>query len=530
MAIIPDQSQVLSEKRAVTRAAGVVGFWTVLSRILGFVRDMVIALFMGAGMGADAFFVAFKIPNLLRRLSGEGALTAAFVPTYVDTLQKQGISEAQRLARSTFTITSLILVGITLLGIALSPWIVRIIAPGFFEVAEKFDLTVSLNRIMFPYIFFISLVALASGVLNAMGYFAAPAAAPVVLNLCMIGSLALLGSLFGMEPYYALAWGVIAAGIGQLILQLPFMTKAGIHLRPSFDFQIPALKTIGKLFVPAAAIGGVYQLNVTIGTILASYLASGSVSWLYYADRLVELPLGIFAIALGTAVFPTMSRQTSNGDLRALGESTSYALRLIAFFIVPASVGLIILAEPIVACLFQRGEFTRVDTLQTAYALTCYTAGLWAFSALKVVNQGFFALKDTKTPMWISVIAVAINLVAGLLLMGPMRHGGLALATSIAAACNVLILFVILVRRLGGFPLKNLLVSLGRILVASLWMGVFLLYVRIYGNWEHALTSKNLLVLAICVIGGLAVFLLSAYLLRCRELHAMLQLLKSKRH
>ena len=513
-----------SEEKAATRAAGVVGFWTSLSRIFGFIRDMVIANFLGAGPWADAFFVAFRIPNLLRRLFGEGALSAAFVPTFVETLHHNGRRDAEQLARVTLTFAAMVLAVVTLLGILFSPWIVRIIAPGFLDEPAKFSLTVSLNRIMFPYIFFISLVALASGVLNSMGHFAAPAAAPIVLNLCMIGSVALFTSFFGVSPQYALAWGVVVAGILQLALQLPFMERYRIRWRPDFRFNNPALRQIGRLFGPAALAGAVYQVNVMIGTILASLLPTGSVSWLYYADRLVELPLGVFAIALGTAVLPSMSRLESVRDLPGLRQSLSYALRLIAFFMIPASVGLILLREPIIGCLFQRGLFTHTDTMRTAYALLWYTTGLWAFSGLKVVNQGFFSLKDTLTPLMVAAAAVIVNLVGGLLLMRSMAHGGLALATSIAAAFNVVILFVILVRRLGGFPFRQFLDSMVRIGAASVIMGPVVAYLEGLGDWGAGLTLHNAAMLTVSLAGGVAVFVASAYLLRCTELRSILEI------
>jgi putative peptidoglycan lipid II flippase len=522
-----NNSQPASEKMAMTRAAGVVGLWTSVSRIMGFVRDLVIAYFLGAGSGADAFFVAFRIPNLLRRLFGEGAFSAAFIPTYVETLRKDGVTEGEHLARITFTFAAIVLAIITVTGIVFSPWIVRVIAPGFFDDPDKakYLLTVSLNRIMFPYIFFISLTALASGVLNSMGHFSAPAAAPIVLNVSMISSVALLCTLFKVPPYYALAWGVVAAGILQLALQVPFMASRGIRILPNFRFGHPALKRIGKLFVPAAFGGAVYQINVMIGTILASMLPTGAVSYLYYADRLVELPLGVFAIALGTAILPSMSRQAADGDIPALRESVSYSLRLINFFTIPASVGLIVLRVPIIATLFQRGAFTPADSRETASALLWYTVGLWAFSGLKVVTQAFFSMKDTKTPVYVSIVAVIVNLVGGLLLMGPMRQGGLALATSVAAAINVMILFAILVRRLEGFPVRELLISSVRIGVASLVMGILLLYCETMGSWEHGLTSVNLLVLIGSIVAGITVFAASAHVMKCRELGSLLSFL-----
>jgi putative peptidoglycan lipid II flippase len=490
---------------------------------------MVIANFMGAGPWADAFFVAFRIPNLLRRLFGEGALSAAFIPTFVETLHQKGREEAEGLARVTLTFAVLVLAAVTLLGIVFSPWIVKIIAPGFLDDPAKFKLTVSLNRIMFPYIFFISLVALASGILNSMGHFAAPAAAPIILNLCMIGSVAVFSSCFGVSPQYALAWGVVAAGFLQLALQIPFMERYRIRWRPDFRFGNPALRRIGGLFAPAALAGAVYQVNVMVGTILASLLPTGSVSWLYYADRLVELPLGVFAVALGTAVLPSMSRLASIDDLPGLRKALSYALRLIAFFTVPASAGLILLRDPIIACLFQRGLFTHEDTLRTAYALLWYTAGLWAFSGLKVVNQGFFSLKDTLTPLIVAAGAVIVNLVGGLVLMRFMAHGGLALATSIAAAFNVVILFVILVKRLGGFPFGQFLDSMARIAVASAVMALPVAYLGGLGHWEMGLTPPNIGILAASLAAGMAVFALSAYLLRCPELRSILEIVRGGR-
>jgi putative peptidoglycan lipid II flippase len=446
----------------------------------------------------------------------------------VETLEKQGKSEAERLARKMLTFASIVLALVTMAGILFSPWIVRLIAPGFTDSPEKFGLTVYLTRVMFPYIFFISLVALASGILNSLGRFAAPAAAPVVLNLSMIGGVALGCALLGAEPYYALAWGVVVAGILQLLMQIPFMTSLGIRIRADFDFGHPAMKRIGRLFIPAALGGAVYQVNVLIGTILASMLPSGSVSWLYYADRLVELPLGVFAIALGTAVMPSMSRQAASGDLSALSRSVSYALRLIWFLIIPASVGLILLREPIIAVLFQRGQFTAIDTQASAYALLWYTVGLWAFSGLKVANQAFFSMKDTKTPVWTALASVAVNLVGGLILMRYMDHGGLALATSLAAAFNFLLLLAILTGRLGVFEFSETIKSVLLTCVATAAMGGFLIYARTLGDWDFGLTTGNGIALFGSVFGGVVIFGGFSYILGSREAPALLRIVRPR--
>ena len=516
----------ISEHKKVTRAAGVVGFWTTMSRILGFIRDMVTALFLGAGVGADAFFVAFRIPNLLRRLTAEGAFSAAFVPTFVDTLETGGHEDAQRLANTVTTLMIIVLAVISVLGIVFSEKIVLLIASGYYQDPEKLSLTVSLNRIVFPYILFISLVALASGILNSMGHFAAPAAAPVILNLCMISSVAVGGMYFGTEPSYALAWGVVAAGILQLVLQLPFLRMQRLRFRPNFDFKNPALRRMGRLFVPAALAGSVYQLNIFIGTQLASWLPSGSIAWLYYADRLVELPLGVFAIALGTAVLPSMSRQVSSGDIDGLKKTVSYSLRLIGFFTIPASVALIILRVPIIAILFQRGRFTIEDTTATAYALLWYTAGLWAYSGLKVVNQAFFSLKDTKTPLYVSIGSLVVNLVAGYSLMWPMGHAGLAVATSLAAAYNLIVLCWFLSPRIHGLPVREIFTSFARIGAASAMMGLFLFYTCNLADWTHGLTFDAGFALIISVCGGLLVFLATAYLFRSPELRSMISMVR----
>ncbi len=517
---------VAAEKKLITKAAGIVGFWTSVSRVSGFIRDMIIAIFMGAGPGADAFFVAFRIPNLLRRLFAEGALSAAFVPTFVDTLQKNGREEGVKLARIAVTFSSVILCLISISGILFSPQIVSVIAPGFFDDQSKLDLTIQLTRIMFPYIFFISLVALISGVLNSLGRFAAPAAAPILLNISMISGVLILTKSAEWAPYYALAWAVTLAGILQLILQIPFLLSEGFSLKPDFHFGYPPLKRMGRLFVPAAIGGAVYQINVLVGTMLASLLPSGSVSWLYYADRLVELPLGVFAIALGSAVLPSMSRLAAAGDYKGLGESVSFSLRLIAFFTIPSSVALIVLREPIISVLFQHGRFARIDTVETAYALLWYSVGLWAFSGLKVVTQAFFSLKDTKTPLWISLGAVIVNLGAGLLLMGPMKHGGLALATSIAAALNFVILFVILIKRITWFETQEFVISIAKITASSFIMGTFLVFLMDFGSWAQGLTVKNLIILGMCELIGLVIYGMSAFLFKCEQIGSIRSILR----
>ncbi len=470
----------MTESVRMTKAAGTVGAATLLSRGLGFVRDVVVAWFFGAGLAADAFFMAFTIPNLLRRLFAEGSLTISFIPVFTEYLQKRGRKEAFNLARSAWWLLCIVLSAVTVLGILLSPLIVRIIAPGFLSSPGKFELTVFLTRIMFPYIFFIGLVGLAMGILNALGHFAAPAVAPALLNVAMIGSLLLISPHLE-KPSVGLAIGVIIGGILQLALQIPFMARKGFRLLMRTPLYHAAIKRIALLMTPAVFGAAVYQVNIIVGRLLASLLPEGSVSYLYYADRLVQFPLGVFGMALATAVLPSLSRQAAAKDMDGLRESFSYALRLVFFITIPAMTGLIILRVPIMRLLFQRGAFDPLTTEMTADALLYFALGLWAFSGVRIVVSAFYALQDTKTPVKIAVISLLVNVASSIMLMGPMRHGGLALATSLASGANLILLTWALKKRLGRIGGRAIFACLFRstacaavmgaiICLASVWM------------------------------------------------------------
>jgi putative peptidoglycan lipid II flippase len=359
----------MSENTRVTKAAGVVGAATLLSRLFGFIRDVVIAWFFGAGLSSDAFFVAFRIPNLLRRLFAEGSLSIAFIPVFTEYLTVKGKEEAFKLAGSAMWLLSMILAVVAVLGILLSPVIIKVIAPGFIDSPEKYFLTVNLTRIMFPYIFFIGLVALSMGILNSLGHFAAPALAPVFLNIAMICSVFFI-SPYMSDPVTGLAIGVLIGGVLQLALQIPFLIKKGLYFWQRIKIFHPGLKRIGVLMLPAVFGAAVYQINILVGTLLASLLPEGSVSYLYYADRLVQFPLGIFAIATATAILPSLSRQAASRDLEAVKATFAHAMNLVLFITIPSMVGLIVLREPIVALLFKRGVFDSEATQLTAYALS----------------------------------------------------------------------------------------------------------------------------------------------------------------
>ncbi len=513
-----------TENTRVVKAAWIVGLATLLSRVFGFIRDVVVAGFFGAGLATDAFFVAFRIPNLLRRLFAEGSLTIAFIPVFTGYLKKKSREDALELASIAFTLLSIVLAVVSVAGILLSPWIVRVMAPGFSDVPDKYVLTVFLTRLMFPYIFFISLVALCMGILNSLRHFAAPALAPVILNICMIASVFALKDFFA-DPILSLAVGVIAGGILQLAMQFPFLIRVGVRLKPNFHFNHPGVKRIGVLMLPAVFGAAVYQASVFINTILASLLPGGSISYLYYADRVVELPLGVFAIAVGTAALPSFSEQAAGEDYERLKRTLSFSLRLILFVTIPSMVALIILRVPIISVLFQRGQFDAASTVFTAQALLYYAVGLWAFSCIRVVVSAFYALQDTRTPVKIAVVALLVNVVMSVALMFPMRHSGLALATSIASAVNIIVLAVILRKRVGQFLQKDFWTSVSRTILASGVMGVSIGVVHATLGWNsEAALGARVLFLVVAITVGLAVFALSSFILGGSEVKALLRM------
>jgi len=440
----------VSEKKHIARAAGVLGSATVLSRIMGMVRDMVVSRLFGAGFATDAFFAAFQIPNMLRRFFAEGALTSAFVPTFSECYTRKGEDGARELANTCFTLLTIIMAGITVTGIILSPLIVRIMFPGFSAEPSKLELTVFLNRLMFPYIFFVSLLALCMGILNTLRHFFTPAISTVFLNLSMIFCALILHGAFKI-PIVSLAVGVLAGGLLQLLLQLPVLWRRGFAFRWRFDFGNPEVRRIALLMAPSIFGVGVYYLNITVGNILASFLPQGSVSYLYYAQRLFEFPQGIFTVSVAQAVLPSMSRQAAEGDIEALKESLQFGLRLLLFITIPATGGLIICATPIFSLLFMGGEFDYGKAGMCGIALVQYSLGLSCVAMVRVLAPAFYAMKDTRTPVITAFAAFIVNLALSLVLMRYMLHAGLALASSISALCNMLLLMYLLKKRIGRF-------------------------------------------------------------------------------
>lgn len=510
------------ERKNISGAAGVIAFFTLLSRILGLVRDMVMATIFGSGMAADAFFVALRIPNLLRRLFAEGSLTIAFIPVFTEYLTLKSREDAFDLARIVFTILSLILVVVTVLGVLFAPFIVKIQAFGFGSSGIKYDLTVLLTRLTFPYIFLIGIVAFFMGVLNSLRHFAAPAAAPILLNVGIIGAACFI-SPHCAEPIVGVAIGVILGGVLQVALQIPWVYGAGLKLFPKWQPFHPAVKRIGYLMLPAVFGSAVYQFNQFIGTLLASFLKEGSVSWLYYADRLVQFPLGIFAIAIATAALPTLSADAARKDHAQFQKTLDHGLCLVFFIALPAMAGLLILGKPIVELLFERGAFNAEASHMTTDALICYSYGLWAFSGMRVLIAAFYALQDTKTPVKIAIISLGVNVIASLVLMGPMKHAGLALALSVASAVQFGLLAFFL-RKKGLFMhAAPVLKSVSKSVAATLVMGVLVFSCR--NQWFYTTAtqplSEKILSLSTLVFMGIVVYFLIARALGCREISAV---------
>ncbi|MEK7329885.1 MAG: murein biosynthesis integral membrane protein MurJ, partial [Candidatus Eisenbacteria bacterium] len=447
----------MSEELRVARRAGVVGAATMLSRVLGLVREQVMAALFGAGFATDAFNVAFRIPNLLRDLFAEGAMSSAFVPTFTEYREKRGEAEAWALGRQLMVTLLAVLLAICAVGYLLTPWLLQLVAPGFAAVPGKLDLTVLLTRVMLPFLPAVALAAVAMGMLNARGSFAVPALAPTMLNLGMVVfGVALIPVVegFGQPAILAMALGVVIGGVGQFAFQLPALRGKGFRLRPELPHGHPGVRRVALLMMPAAVGLAATQLNLFVSTLIASLLEQGSVSWLWYAFRIMQLPIGVFGVALATVSMPALAKAAVNQDMASLKSTLSATLRLVFLLTAPAALWLAVMAVPVIALLYQHGRFGPLDTTRTAGALVMYCVGLPAFAAVGVLTRTFYALGDTRTPVQASFVSVALNLGLNLLFIGPLRslglgHMGLALATSVTAIANLLQLAWYLRRRVG---------------------------------------------------------------------------------
>jgi putative peptidoglycan lipid II flippase len=472
-----------SENHHVVRSAGVIGLATLASRVLGFIRDMVLARLFGATAAADAFFVAYRIPNLLRELFAEGSMSSAFIPVFTEYHLLRTRKDAWEMASAVFTTLLTIVTAITLLGILAAPGIVWLLAPGFHGHPDKLLMTTLLTRIMFPYLLFISLAALAMGMLNSLRAFAAPALSPVFFNIFIIGCALFLSPVFP-EPILGVAIGVVAGGAAQFAMQLPGLALRGMVFGWRFQPGHPGVRRIGALMVPSLLGLSVTQINITVSTILASFFAGGP-TYLFYGMRLIQFPLGIFGVALATAILPTLAAQAARGALDELRGTLAFGLRMIFFIILPAMLGLILLRQPIVHLFFEHGSFTAADTVATATAVLCYAVGLWAFAGVRIIVAAFYSMQDTVTPAKAAAVAVLANLAFSILLMDRLESAGLALATALASMVNVGILVVVLNSRLGGVDWASVARSAIRTMAAAAPLILVCLWVAGVEVWRH---------------------------------------------
>lgn len=502
------------------RALATVSGMTLLSRILGFVRDFVVARAFGAGLATDAFFVAFKLPNLLRRMFAEGAFSQAFVPILGEYKNQRGEAETLGLIDHVASLLAMVLIVITTLGIVGAPFLVWISAPGYLAEPSKFELTITLTRITFPYIFFMSLVALAGGILNTWSRFALPAFTPVLLNLSFIG-MALLAAPYFEPPVLALAWAVFIGGALQLAIQLPALKRIAMLPRPRLNLRAawadPGVRRILKLMGPALIGVSVSQISLLINTIFASFLETGSVSWLYYADRLMEFPSGMLGATLGTILLPSLSRCHSQGNHEEYSKLLDWGLRLTLLLAAPAALGLAILAVPLIATLFFHGAFGADDVFRTREALVAYTVGLTGLILVKVLAPGFYAKQNVRTPVKIGLISLAATQLMNLLFIGWLSHAGLALSIGLAACLNAALLFRGL-RKQGIYtPQSGWLMFLGKLSLALLVMG-FSLYWSMgdASSWLEIHMLERALKLAWLVPLGVAAYFATLWLLGFR--------------
>ncbi|MBU1061566.1 MAG: murein biosynthesis integral membrane protein MurJ [Candidatus Omnitrophica bacterium] len=463
-----------SVKKHIIKSAGIIGFATVISRILGFLRDILIAKFFGTGSYAQAFVVAFRIPNMLRDLIGEGATNAAFVPVLSEYSVTKKKEEFWHLANVLLNAGLIVLTGLVLLGILLAPVIVRLIAPGFINDVEKLNLTIYLTRFMFPYVLLVGLLAYSMGILNSLKHFSAPAFAPAILNLTII-----ICALFRQGSVSALATGVLIGGVIQLAIQIPVLSAKGFSFSFVSDLYHPAVKKIGRLLIPRIFGSCVYQINIFINTMLASLahiVGEGGVAALYYANRIFQFPLAIFGIAVAQAALPTMSREALESGLDRFKETLSFSLRSVNFVMLPASIGLMILARPITSALFERGQFDRYSTFITQDALVFYSIGLFSYAGIKILVSCFYSLKDTLTPVKIASVSLVLNIVLNIIFMFPLKISGLALATSLSGSFNFFLLFYILRKKIGALDGYRICGSFIKVLMASLAMAVIIYF------------------------------------------------------
>ncbi|HFS5767807.1 TPA: murein biosynthesis integral membrane protein MurJ [Providencia rettgeri] len=498
------------------KSLAAVSSMTMMSRVLGFIRDAIIARVFGAGAAADAFFVAFKLPNLLRRIFAEGAFSQAFVPILAEYKNQQGEEATRTFVAYIAGMLTLALAIVTILGMIAAPWIIYVTAPGFTDDADKFALTTDLLRVTFPYIFLISLASLAGAILNTWNRFSVPAFAPTLLNVSMIIFAAFAVPYFN-PPIMSLAWAVLVGGVLQLVYQLPHLKKVGMLVLPRLSFRDSGVWRVMKMMGPAIIGVSVAQISLIINTIFASFLQSGSVSWMYYADRLMELPSGVLGVALGTILLPSLAKSFTSGNQNEYRQLMDWGLRLCLLLALPCALGLAILAEALTVSLFQYGNFTAHDSLMTQYALIAYCVGLTGMILVKILAPGFYSRQNIRTPVKIAIVTLILTQLMNLAFIGPLQHAGLALSIGLAACFNAGVLYWQLRKQDIFQPLAGWKGFIFKLLIALIVMGAVLFGVlHFMPSWQDGNMLMRMLRLIGVVIIGAGSYFVALYVLGFR--------------
>ena len=515
-----DNSKHENSHRTLIKSTSIISAGTLGSRIFGFLRDVVLANLFGTGFRADALFVAFRIPNLFRDFVGEGATNSAIVPVFSEYLIKEKKESFWRFVSAILVLALMALSLITILGVLLAPWIVRLIAPGFIAEPSKLALTIRLTKIVFPYLIFIGLTAYSTAILYTFRSFTVPAFSPCLLNMSIIVS-ALLSSKYLEEPVYGLAIGILVGGVLQLLVQIRPLMKVGMKLKRPKTLKHPGVSQVSKLLVPRVFGAGVYQLTILIDTFCASLAAVvgvGGISAIYYSTRIIRFPMGIFGLALASAALPTFSALAANQQMDEMKKTLVFSLENIFFVMMPFAVMIIVLANPIIKILFERGEFNAYSTSITSSALLFYGIGLLSFGGIKILVSAFHAIQDTKTPVKIAALCLTINAALNLILMWPMKIAGIAFASSIAASINFVFLFVLINKRLGGGIDHGIKQFVVRILSASCFMAV-----AIYFMWLNFCFLHQVVRLAVVMLFGLAFYGFLCFRFKIQQAHKIWQ-------
>lgn len=492
--------------KSILRSTTLVSFMTLLSRVFGFIRDVAVAHLFGVTAGLDAFWVAFKIPNFMRGLFAEGSFSQAFVPVLSEYRQRNSPDEIRNFISHIFASLSVILMAITIFCVIASPLLVGLFAPGFEMGTPRFDLASSMLRITFPYLLLISLTALMGSVLNAYHAFGVPSFTPTLLNIAMIFAAIFLAPLF-TQPVFALAWGVLLGGVVQFLFQIPFLYRMNLTPKPVLDWKDPGVRKVLKLMTPALFGASIVQISLLLNTIFASFLRVGSVSWLYFSDRLAYFPLGVFGVALSTVILPHLSQKFVDEDHKSFSATLDWGIRCNLLIGLPASLALLCLAGPLVTCLFQNGKFNAFDVIMTQKSVMAYSVGLQAFMLVKVLSSAFYSRQDIKTPVRIGVVSIVCNMLLNAALIFPLAHAGLALATSLAAWINAILLYVLLYRSDIYQPQLGWKKFVLQVLLANTMLCIFYYFlspsVDIWIGW-HLLT--RLIRLAFLGVGALIIY------------------------